>query len=210
MKRVPKRWLCFLLTVMVLLSEIPSISINAENSTDVYADYTNECELLQRTGDLEIGNDTPSDIYVIKSIDDYNRIANGADNSKKSVAMTSAQTAPDFVDNSTSPFFPKIGDQGGLGACVVFATVYYQFTYTMNKQRNVPTTDDNIFSVKWAYNLVNNGRDEGSVAFTNYQLIQQHGCPFEKSYPYDGVDYKGWSTDEKVWREAMRYRIKRS
>lgn len=208
MKRVPKRWLCFLLTVMVLLSEIPSISINAENSTDVYADYTNECELLQRTGDLEIGNDTPSDIYVIKSIDDYNRIANGADNSKKSVAMTSAQTAPDFVDNSTSPFFPKIGDQGGLGACVVFATVYYQFTYTMNKQRNVPTTDDNIFSVKWAYNLVNNGRDEGSVAFTNYQLIQQHGCPFEKSYPYDGVDYKGWSTDEKVWREAMCYRIK--
>lgn len=211
MKKVAKRMLCILLMVVMLLSAMPSISINAENLTEVYLDntsYTNECAHLRRTGDLEIGNDSPSDIFTIKNIDDYNSVANDVGSGKKAVAVTSAQTVPAFVDNSTSPFFPKIGDQGGLGACCVFATVYYQFTYEMNKHRNVPTTDDNIFSVKWNYNLINNGKDVGSTAFENYRLIEQHGCPFNKSFPYDGVDYKGWCTEEKVWREAIRYRIK--
>ena len=54
------------------------------------------------------------------------------------------------------------------------------------------------------------GSDNGSTAYTIYKVLKQTGCPTAKSFPYDGVDFKGWSTDEKVWREAMRYRLSNS
>ncbi len=216
MKKVSKKFLCLVLCMVMLLCSLPTLSINAETleseasvqvpEAESIAD--NGCETLGRTGDLGGRGDVPDDVFVIDSVEDYYKVANGASTGKKDIACTSAGTVPKFVDNSTSKFFPKIGDQGGLGACVVFATVYYQFTYTMNKQRNVASTDDNIFSVKWNYNLINNGKDTGSSAYENYRLLQQLGCPFEKSFPYDGKDFLGWSTDEKVWREAMRYRLK--
>ena len=207
MKKVSKKFLCLVLAMVMLLCSLPSISINAQTTQNKAYAIEDSMDQTRRTGDLEIGNEFDNDVFVIESVEDYYKAANNVSDSKKDIASTSAQAVPKSVDNSTSKYFPKIGDQGSIGACVVFATVYYQFTYTMNKQRDVATTDDNIFSVKWNYNFVNSGRDVGSTAFENYNLIKQHGCPFEKSYPYDGKDYLGWCTDEKVWREAMRYRI---
>ncbi len=213
MKNVTKRILCFLLVMVMVISAMPAISISAKSTseTDISKTENNsdvQCGVIGRTGDLEIGNDSPDDVFMIEDISDYYSVVSENISSKKDIAVTSSQNIPTSVDNSTSPFFPKIGDQGGLGACVVFATVYYQFTYTMNKQRNVPTTDDNIFSVKWNYNFANNGVDTGSSAYANYNILKQHGCPYEKSFPYDGKDFLGWSTEERVWREAMRYKLK--
>ena len=216
MKKVSKGLLCFLLTLVIVTSALPTIGISAQTTKISNDTQVSENELITekknenfpRTGDLEIGNENPEDVFVIKNASDYYSVSSNKSSSKKDIATTGASTLPSSVDNSNSEFFPKIGDQGGLGSCVVFANVYYQFTYTMNKQRNVPTTDDNIFSVKWCYNFVNSGKDVGSTAYGNYNFLLKNGCPFEKSFPYDGVDFKGWSTDEKVWREAMRYKLK--
>ncbi len=208
MKKVILKFSALFLSLMLVLTVIPPLSFNAEETVSVKAESINSEHNFGRTGDLGIKEECSEDVYTIDSQSDYLNLVSTETSSKKDLAMTGSVSLPSSVDNSESPYFPVIGDQGGLGACVVFATVYYQFTYTMNKSRGVHTTEDNIFSVKWAYNMVNSGRDGGSAAFKNYQLLQQHGCPTAKTLPYDGVDYKGWSTDEKVWREAMRYRIK--
>ena len=156
MKRVSKKLLCFLLMMLMVVCSLPTLSISAEtieNDAETFADDV--CENAGRTGDLDLVTDTPDDVFVIENLEDYYAVTNEVGTSKKDIAQTSSQTVVKFVDNSTSKYFPKIGNQGGIGACVVFATVYYQFTYTMNKHRNVATTDDNSFSVKWNYNLIN-------------------------------------------------------
>lgn len=191
--------LCAVVTVMALLiTSLPALGVYAEKTAETNSDYS------RRTGDLgvfEEDTETP----VISSLNDYYRYAEDVP-----LSASGSSSLPQSVDNSQSPYFPKIGNQGALGACVVFATTYYQFTYTMNKARGVETTEDNTFSVKWMYNLVNNGKDTGSTAYEIYQVLEQQGCPTAKSLPYDGVDFKGWSTDEKVWRESIRYRLKDS
>ena len=210
MKIISKKLCALMLTLTILLSSASIIKLSTKETKAAENTQATSC-CLGRTGDLEIGQKTNEDIPVIHSPQEYYNVVSKASNSgnKKDIAMTGlSPDLPSFVDNSTSKYFPKIGNQGGIGACVVFATVYYQFTYTMNKHRSVATTDDNIFSVKWNYNFVNSGKDTGSTAFSNYELLKQHGCPYEKSFPFDGVDYKGWCLDEKAWREAMRYKLK--
>lgn len=52
---------------------------------------------------------------------------------------------PDSVDNSTSPYFPAIGNQGSMGSCSSWAHVYYSFTYAVNKSRGIKTTPEKPF-----------------------------------------------------------------
>ncbi len=195
------RQLCAVVTVIaLLLSSLPILSAHAQQTS---------AETYNRTGDLGIYEED-SETPVITSAEDYYRYAGAPKTDKNIRTRATASGIPQSVDNSQSPYFPAIGNQGALGACVVFATTYYQFTYTMNKARGVNTTADNTFSVKWIYNLVSNGSDNGSSAYTIYKVLKQNGCPTAKTLPYDGVDFTSWSTDEKVWREAMRYRLKDS
>lgn len=186
------------MVITLLLTPLAVLSANAQETPD----NTNN-----KTGDLGIYEPADTETPVISSVVDYNKYTNKSYIGKATTPLIKSSILPESVDNSQSPYFPQIGDQGGLGTCVVFATTYYQFTYTMNKALGIKTTEDNTFSVKWVYNLVNHGSDNGSTAYTIYKLLKQHGCPTAKSLPYDGVDFKGWSTDEKIWREAMRYRL---
>jgi len=68
---------------------------------------------------------------------------------------------PVSIDNSQSPAFPPIGNQGGLDSCVPWATTYYQFTYETNLAlgRTASGGDHTvIFSPKWTYNMINGVR----------------------------------------------------
>ena len=217
MKNRIKSICSWVLAVVLLFTSFPVLGVYAQRVEDTkktVSDAQNtDAGYEYRTGDLGM-NTEDTETPVILTVSDYYKYAENSDRDyitgKKPVAQIGDSVLPSSVDNSTSPYFPKIGNQGGLGACVVFATTYYQFTYTMNKARGVVTTEDNTFSVKWTYNLVNYGTDKGSTAYTIYKLLNQHGCPTAKALPYDGVDFKGWSTEESVWREAMRYKLKDS
>ena len=193
-----KQLLAIAITLTMLISSLPFVA-NAEQSYGEFADYG--------TGDLSLITENPDDVRVISSVSDYLEIKNKNSNSKKDIATTGASSLPDLVDNSQSPYFPEIGSQGSLNSCVPFACSYYQFTYEINKSRGVATTNDNIFSPKWAFNFLNNGTGSGTNYALVYGILKQHGCPSIKSLPYDAKDYLSWSTDEKVWREAMRYRL---
>lgn len=182
------------------LSEASPSQLSYIESSDNFSNYG--------TGDLGVDNENPSNVKVISSISDYYELTGSKQNGKKDIAMTGASALPSSVDNSLSPYFPEIDTQGSLNSCVPFACTYYQFTYEMNRLRKVATTQDNTFSPKWAFNFLNHGTGSGTNYALVYGILKQHGCPLNKSFPYDAKDYLSWSTDEKVWREAMRYRLK--
>ena len=98
-----------------------------------------------------------------------------------SVSVSAADEAfvlPSSADNSTSPYFPSIGNQGSVGACTSWAHVYYSFTYAINKSRGIPTTPENTYSPQWFFNLTSNGEGDGSTAADiEWFLEKQGGVP---------------------------------
>lgn len=113
---------------------------------------------------------------------------------------------PDSVDNSTSPYFPQIGNQGSMGSCTSWAHVYYSFTYAINKSRGIKTTPENTYSPQWSYNLTSNGEGEGSTAADiEWFLEKQGGVPLSM-VPYT-EDPVNWCSDLDVWRESINNRL---
>jgi len=148
-------------------------------------------------------------------------------------AVFDGSTLPDEVDNSITPYFPPIGDQGGKGSCVAFSVGYYIQTYTEAKERNWDLSStiwgsditgvseagspqdnlDKIFSPDFIYPQVNNGEDNGSWQFNAIEVILRQGGATWATTPYrnrwdinpPASDYTTWPTEE-AWREAPQYR----
>ena len=200
MKRL-KQTIAVLMVVTLLILSLP-VSANAKQ--DFYAD---EEFSGYGKGDLSLAAENNDNPTVISSVSDYYKLINKNQSVSKDIAQTKAEALPASVDNSASPYFPEISSQGSLNSCVPFSCTYYQFTYEINRSRGVKTTADNTFSPKWAFNFLNHGSNSGTDYESVYGIFKQHGCPTLKSLPYDAKDYLSWSTDEKVWREAMRYRL---
>lgn len=115
---------------------------------------------------------------------------------------------PSSVDNSLSPAFPPIGDQGSLGSCAAFATTYYALTYETNFARNRIASNGNatnIFSPKWTYNLINYGVDGGSYFADAFDLLMKHGAATCAQFPYNS-NYLQWCLNKDTWRSAINYR----
>ncbi len=121
---------------------------------------------------------------------------------------TDSTSLPQEVDNSLSPYFPRIENQGSLGACVYWAQTYYQFTYTMNKAMGVVTTPENTFSPSFTFNMGNGGKNGGGWDIDGFTLMQEIGNVPLSKVPYTEDDYLSWHPTEEVWREALNYRIK--
>ncbi len=158
------------------------------------------------TGDKSLSVERPADIKVISSVEDYCNIAtaNGAD---LKISGSATDNLPSKVDNSQTPYFPPIGDQGSLGSCSTWAGVYYQFTYTMNKQRNVASNYSNSFSPKFTYNLINNGWDSGAIYYEVYDSLKYNGSASMFAVPYDD-NCTSWSPTEEVWKDAIKAQLK--
>lgn len=98
-------------------------------------------------------------------------------------------TLPSYVDLSTDPCFPSLGNQADLGSCVGFSTTYYQFSYEVNKMNGVTSAANRIvYSPKWTYNLINNGEDNGACISDAYIILKNYGALKISDLPYDN-DY---------------------
>jgi hypothetical protein len=121
---------------------------------------------------------------------------------------------PRSVDNSTSPAFPEIRNQEGIGSCVPFAVGYYQYTYALGKLagwNNKNTVNTTKVSPKFLYNIVNGGEDIGSAAFGIHQILSEFGAATWSDFPYSGdasnpVNYRAWPTTSTIWKNALRYK----
>ena len=122
------------------------------------------------------------------------------------VAAEDVFVLPDSVDNSTSPYFPAIGNQGSMGSCTSWAHVYYSFTYAINKSRGIKTTPENTYSPQWSYNLTGNGEGEGSTAADIEWFLEKQGGVTLSMVPYK-EDPVTWCSDLNVWRESINNRL---
>lgn len=113
---------------------------------------------------------------------------------------------PDEVDLSATEYFPPVGDQGGLGSCGTYATIYYQLTYEMNKARGVAATEETILSPKLTYHLCS-AAFGGTLQEQNYELLMQQGAPSIATLPYSDEGHLDWFAQEKYWKEAMDCRV---
>jgi C1A family cysteine protease len=117
-------------------------------------------------------------------------------------------TRPSAVDNSTSAWFPLIGDQGNQNSCVAWAVGYYYDTYTqsMDEGINVSTGDlTHTCSPSFLYPLMNDGVDEG--AYLDYAMARLSviGCSSLSLTPYNETDYTSWPS-EAAWVDALSRR----
>lgn len=114
---------------------------------------------------------------------------------------------PDFVDNSTSKYFPPIKSQGSQGSCVAWSQAYYQFTYEMNKSLDRESTAENCFSPTFTYNMSNYGEDVGCFPNNTYGNMKKIGVAPWSTVPYTMEEHRNWYPDEKIWQEAAKYRV---
>lgn len=158
----------------------------------------------------------------LKTIDSDKAVKVGnevvSENSPKAVVsstISDTSNLPESVDNSELPYFPAIGSQIG-GSCVSFSTTYYQATYmnALQNDWNIKNTSDKskIFSTKWTYNFINNGKNDGSFFTDAYKLFKEQGIATQKDFPYSGdtIDSKSyleWPTNPQVWKNAAQNRL---
>ena len=140
-----------------------------------------------------------------------------ADQTVEEVVLDAAAALPSKWDNSTNEnakYLPPVKSQGAFGSCAFWSTVYYQFTYMMNKARGVATTEDNTYSPNFIYNLTNGGNyGSPSTPLTPYQLLVVQGTPTIKDVPLTGsttpaTNYTSWHAEEGIWEHAMQNRLK--
>ncbi len=125
-------------------------------------------------------------------------------------AATSPSTlSPANVDNSSTAWFPPIGNQGDQGSCMFFSSVYYVMTYMVAKANNWDVRSgpaNRIFSPQFAYNMMNLGDpNAGGYTGSSFWCLQTFGSPFLSAWPYG--DPKKLPATAKIWRDAMAYRM---
>lgn len=140
--------------------------------------------------------------------------ANTGSNIDSGISIDSSRTSmaalPSMVDNSTEKFFPPIRTQGSVGSCTAWSTTYYQFTYEVNKFKNEPTTENNIYSPAWTFNYVNGGGQALSQTSYAYNVLNRQGAMKLVDFPC-GTDaatysYTEWSKDVGKMVDALEYR----
>ncbi len=114
---------------------------------------------------------------------------------------------PRFVDNSTRPSFPPIGNQGRESSCVAWASTYYQATHEIGMLNGInnKSSFNGVLSPKWTYNILNGGADGGLNVLDAYQLLTQNGAASMIRFPYDG-NYLSWDLNVQDWIAAISCR----
>ncbi len=116
------------------------------------------------------------------------------------------------VDNSKLKYFPKIADQGSLNSCTAWATVYYQFSYTVNKQlKRDGKLDENTFSPTWVYNMINEGENQGTFYSDAMTVLAEIGAVPMTLVPSQnqelGNNVRDCHATKENWIEASKYRV---
>jgi len=227
----------YALTRGELLSITPPVSSSSDGALLFYEEFPDADELAQDKQSLGV--------YVPGT--NYNKLYQGKygtgykppteeywDHMKKLRAIDTGlyqatfdgDTIPDQIDNSTSQYFPPIGNQGAEGSCAAFSMGYYIQTYTEAKEHGWDLSSaswgadptglssggrpgdsylDMIFSPDFIYHQINDGVDEGSNMGQAAALIIRLGGATWDTMPYNTSDFTTWPK-EAAWREAPKYR----
>ena len=114
---------------------------------------------------------------------------------------------PEFVDNSTSIYFPPIINQTG-GSCAQAAGIGYMFTYEMNRllHRDANLSADNRFSYLFTWNLLNGGIDQGGFVEEGLNITRLYGAMTEADYGTSSWFGFKWVSGYEKYFKALQYR----
>jgi len=120
-------------------------------------------------------------------------------------------TLPVSVDNSTLPFLRPVFRQQGA-SCGQAAIVGYNFTYEINRLRNVASdTSIHLYPDHFVWNFMNAAAPyygEGVSYFHTFDLLYDAGNPNELLYgPIELDDSYYWPSGYEVYYNAMTNRI---
>ncbi len=198
------------LSLSLLITAIPPVTANAEGTPEVtfsqekpfvMTEDENGIHFKGMTGGLINENYTP--VNVISDKEDYLKYT------QKSFLkpLIKSSVLPKSVDNSNTKYFPEIGNQGSLGTCAFWAGIYYQFTYEMNRARNVEASYETSYSPSFAYNVVNKGYHSGAFHYEVFDFLMLQGCATLGTVPYNEENIFDWHANEEAWRESIRSRM---
>ena len=185
--------------------------MECDTTTEVYVDPTGN---IIDEGIIPIESDEALEeqgVTVVRNMSDYYEAA-GIDPAKD----TPRGSLPVSVDNSKSEYFPKVTSQWG-GSCMIYASVYYQFTYTYNKLNQIATDYDTLFSPRFTYNIHNmTDSNNGTWPIQCYEeYLKKIGAVTMPYAPFgtEGNDvsslyYTNVFPEERVYRFAASHKIK--
>jgi hypothetical protein len=125
---------------------------------------------------------------------------------------------PYKVYNDEHIFFPPIFYQEG-SSCVHAAEIGYNFTYEINRARNVaagvwidPENREHLYHHLFTYNFVNKGVGSTYTSYMGgFKIIQENGCPSYEVYDdpalYTTDKFKYWMTDFENYNSGMSNQI---
>lgn len=121
-------------------------------------------------------------------------------------------TLPTVVDNSQEIFFPPITSQDNNGSCAQVSGVYYNFTYEINRLRNLPANDidltQNQYPVFYTYNYFNNGNlTEGTFWTSGWNTIRDCGVPTVEEWGGIYGSHLKWMTGYNIYESALQNRV---
>jgi C1A family cysteine protease len=132
--------------------------------------------------------------------------------------VAAAAAVSSSVDQSKTPYFPPVGNQGKQGSCVAWSFGYYTKTFQeaqehswdlsaakWQNQAPTPEYQSMIMSPAFIYNLQNNGNDSGLYYSNAVDLICNIGCCTYDKMRYNVSDYFSWPSEE-AWSQAASYR----
>lgn len=161
--------------MVILITCVSSVmSTVPMNTSAIETEITNKSEIeleSEKCGSLKVSN-TYKDLPIyIGEID---------------IPSSEVRSLPSYVDLSTDPCFPPLGQQGSLNSCVAFATTYYQFSYEVNKLNGVTSASNRVvYSPKWTYNFINDGTDDGGDMSDAFTVLENYGALKLSDLPYD-------------------------
>ncbi|MCD4773749.1 MAG: T9SS type A sorting domain-containing protein [Bacteroidales bacterium] len=120
-----------------------------------------------------------------------------------------APLLPYKLDNSTQPYFRPAYNQAGY-SCGQAALVGYNFTYEINRVRELPgNVPENQYPTHFTWNFWNAGNMYGGVSyFTSMEILKGAGNPTVSEY--GGMSYGGekrWMNGYDNYYNAMQNRI---
>ena len=131
-----------------------------------------------------------------------------------------ATTLPTEVNNSDYFYFPykdysgeikkHIYLQEGNASCAAVSTVFYTFSYEINRARGVPGLfDENKYPPNFTWNFLNDGiYDKGSGFYGNLLIVKENGVPNSVDWGnLDPADYLRWMSGYEKYHNSHYNRI---
>jgi hypothetical protein len=122
-----------------------------------------------------------------------------------------SMTLPSVVDNSALPFFPGIYAQYVFFSCQQYAGVTYDYTYEVNRLRNVAANvAENRYPAHYTWNFMNFGGQYIGVNFLHtFHALMQQGQMSRWDYgPDTAQQYLGWISGYEKYEKSFPNRIK--